>query len=220
MCLRFAGDGQRGQVGSSPYHWLRFEGEGRTSYVARKVKLMWNASMPISSLQENFLLSIPSHLIHSPCLACETAFAHLVACSCRRTSSTTSRRRWAGAALCHDGLLSPRPRPPYPCCTMPMMSLCLRSDFAWWVAAVGFHFLPVTRVGAVWETHGSRDSVSVISSLTLEHLNSSVRLEIGISRMPLPYSPMLVKHLGSPSHFLANELTTLSSFSTFEIGTS
>ncbi len=25
ICLRFGGDGQRGHVGSSPYHWLRFE---------------------------------------------------------------------------------------------------------------------------------------------------------------------------------------------------
>lgn len=31
MCFRFVGDEQRENVGSSPYHWLRFLGEGRTS---------------------------------------------------------------------------------------------------------------------------------------------------------------------------------------------
>ena len=117
-------------------------------------------------------------------------------------------------------LLSPRPKPPLPCCTRPTMSRCLRSAFACCVAGLGVHFLPLASVGAVWATHGSRDSVSVISSLTLEHLNSSVRLDTGSSRVPLPYSPMLLKQRGRPNHFLANELSNLSSFSTFEVGTS
>ncbi|KAK0145190.1 hypothetical protein N1851_015922 [Merluccius polli] len=67
---------------------------------------------------------------------------------------------------------------------------------------------------------GSRDSVSIICSLTLVLLYSSVRLDRGSSRMPFPYSAMLLRHLGTPSHFLAKELTNLSSLSTFEIGTS
>lgn len=31
MCFRFARDEQKGHIGSSSYHWLRFTGDGRTS---------------------------------------------------------------------------------------------------------------------------------------------------------------------------------------------
>lgn len=41
-------------------------------------------------------------------------------------------------------------------------------------------------VGAVWGTHGSQDSVTVISSLTAVHLNSSERLQMGRPRMLFP----------------------------------
>lgn len=59
------------------------------------------------------------------------------------------------------------------------MSRCLRADFACCVPAYGVHFLPGVRLGTVCATHWSQDSVTVISSLTLAHLYSSVRLETG-----------------------------------------
>lgn len=58
--------------------------------------------------------------------------------------------------------------------------------------------LPSSWGRSCW-TQEWRDSVSVISSLTLAHLYSSVRPETWSSRMPLLYSPMLLKHLGTPS---------------------
>lgn len=58
-------------------------------------------------------------------------------------------------------------------------------------------------------TNESRDSVSVMSSLALVHSYSSTRLEIGSERAPLPESPMLPRHLDSPSDFLPCEFTTL-----------
>lgn len=130
------------------------------------------------------LFSAPSHLIHCPFLPWETTFAHLAACSCQRTSSTMRPRRWDGVALCQDGLISPSPRTLLHYCTWPTTSQCLRADFAWCVAADGVHFLLVARVRATGATYGSQDSFSVISSLTLVHLYSSVRPEMGSSKMP------------------------------------
>lgn len=76
MCFRFAEDQQRGLVGSSLL-WLRFSGEGRTSQVACRRKLICNASMPQSSFQERFCLSTPSNLIHCPYFTWEIAFVSL-----------------------------------------------------------------------------------------------------------------------------------------------
>ncbi len=91
------------------------------------------------------------------------------------------------------------------------MSRCLRVDFPCATATPGLHLLPVAKAGAAPLTKGSRDSVRVISSLTFEHLYSSTRLEIGRERAPLPYSPILLRHLGSPSHFLTCTFTNRSS---------
>lgn len=128
-------------------------------------------------------LSTPSHLIHWPCFTCEIAFAHLIACSCWRTSPTTNFRRWNGVALCQSGLLSPSPKTPLPCCTWPMMSWCLRADLACYTTATGVYALPVLRFGA---TYLSLDSSSIISSLTFEHLYSFTRLDTGSSSIPFP----------------------------------
>lgn len=35
--LRFEGDGQRGHMGSSPYHWLKLEVYGKASYMPCKL---------------------------------------------------------------------------------------------------------------------------------------------------------------------------------------
>ena len=66
----------------------------------------------------------------------------------------------------------------------------------------------------------SLESFNVIRSLTLEHLNSSVRLMVGSSRIPFPYRLMLVRQRGTPSHFFMYEDMVLSIFSTVDIGTS
>ncbi len=124
------------------------------------------------------------------------------------TSSTTRRQRSAGVAFCHMGVVAPSPRPPLPCWTWPTI---LRVDFACATATPGLHLLPVAKLGAAPLTKGSRDSVRVISSLAFEHLYSSTRLEIGRERAPLPYSPILLRHLGSPSHFLTCTFTNRSS---------
>lgn len=115
------------------------------------------------------------------------------ACNWRRTSSMTSPN-WDVVALCHDSLLSPRPWPSLPCCTLPTISLCIKTDFACCDVVAGVYFLPVTRVRAVCATHGSQDLLSVISTRTWVHLNLSSRLDTGSSRIPLPYKPMLLKH--------------------------
>ncbi len=54
------------------------------------------------------------------------------------------------------------------------------------------------------------DSDSVISSLALAHLYSSTKLGIGSDRAQFPWRPMLVRHLGNPSHFLTWVITNLS----------
>lgn len=174
MCFRVTGARQWRQAGSSPNQRCRLVEEGRTSYVAPMVK---------------------------PCLAWDTALAHMSTSSRRRTSSTTRCQHKAGVAFCHVGGVVPKPKPTLPCWTWPTMSLCFREDFACDTATPGLHLLPVAKVGAAPLIKGSRDSVRVISSLALEHLYSSTRLEIGRERAPLPYRPMLLRHLGSSSHF-------------------
>lgn len=77
VCFSVAGDGYRGYVGSLQYHWLRFLGKGRTSYVALIMKLSLKASMSHSSFQQIFIFTIPSDLIHCLCLGQATAFSTL-----------------------------------------------------------------------------------------------------------------------------------------------
>ena len=62
MCLRVPGVGQRAQVGSSPYHWWRFFGDGSRSLVALMMKLMLLASISQRSLQPSFLPPHPLSL--------------------------------------------------------------------------------------------------------------------------------------------------------------
>src|SRR4029434_2831505 len=83
------------------------------------MKLMLLASICQSSLQLIFLLSRPSHRVHCPCLARETAFALLSLYSCLRTSSTTSFLRSYVVALWNVGLLAARPKPPLLCWIFP-----------------------------------------------------------------------------------------------------
>ena len=142
-------------------------------------KLILLASISHMSFQLMVRFSTLSHLIHWPCFICDTALAHLLDSSCRRTSATTIFRRSREAAWLQQGRFSPSPKPPLPCWTWPTMSLWWRADFACCTAFLAVHFLPVARVGAAARTAVSFDSVRVISSLALVHLNSSVRLERG-----------------------------------------
>ena len=113
-------------------------------------------------------------------------FAHLAASSCWRNSWTTSLHLWDGLALFKARVLSMRQRSLLPFCSWPTMSLWLSAAFACLVVYDGVHFLPVAREGAAWATNGSLESDNNISSLTLVHLYSSSRLEMGSSKIPLP----------------------------------
>src|SRR4029434_8662608 len=106
------------------------------------MKLMLLASICQSSLQLILLLSRPSHRVHCPCLARETAFALLAVSSCLRTCSTTSFLRSDVVALLNVGLLAARPKPPLPCWIFPTMSWCLRADVACCTALDDVHFRP------------------------------------------------------------------------------
>ncbi len=121
--------------------------------MALMVKLNILDSVFHSSLQVIFLLSTPSHLIQRPCLAWDTALAHLSASSWWRTSSTTRRRRSAGVAFCYVGVVAPSPRPPLPCWTWSTMSRCLRADFACATATPGLHLLPDEGIPGFCEGH-------------------------------------------------------------------
>lgn len=90
---------------------------------------------------------------------------------------------------------------------------CLRAVLACCTAVDGVRFIPVLRAGTLWAMHGLQDSVSVISSLTLEHFNSSSRLDARC----LFYIALCCSCTWEG---LTNELITLSSFSTFDTRTS
>lgn len=53
------------------------------------------------------------------------------------------------------------------------------ADFGSSTAAAGVHFLPVFMIVAAPPTKGCRDAVRDMFSLTLAHLNSATKLEIG-----------------------------------------
>ena len=135
------------QLGSSPNHWWRFCGVGRTSYTALIMKLSLFPSISHSSFHVILRLSTPSQLVHCPCFACATALTLLAASSCRRTSSTTSFLLEGGEALCHVSRFSPNPIPALPYCTNPTISPCFNAAFASFPASSGFHFLPVLNCG-------------------------------------------------------------------------
>lgn len=68
MCFSVAGVGHIRHLRSLAYHWLRFAGEGSTSYAALMVKLALNASISHSSFQVIHRFSTPSHASHCPLL--------------------------------------------------------------------------------------------------------------------------------------------------------
>lgn len=138
-------------------------------------KLILLASISHMSFQLIFLFSTLSHLIHWPCLACDTALAHLLNSSYRRTSAATNFRRSSDDALFQQGRFPPSPKPLLPCWICPTMSPWWRADFACCVAFLAVHFFPVARVGAAARMTVSLDSARVISSLTLVHLYSSLK---------------------------------------------
>ncbi|XP_058848525.1 uncharacterized protein LOC117424538 isoform X1 [Acipenser ruthenus] len=82
------GDEHKGHEGSSPTQRFRFCGDWRTSYVDLMRKLIQLCSIDHRSCQPILRCSTLSHLIHSPCLAWEMAFIHLIL-SCFCTSLTT-----------------------------------------------------------------------------------------------------------------------------------
>lgn len=71
-------------------------------------------------------------------------------CSWWRSSSTTIFLRSVVVTLCQVGSLASSPKPPLPCWTCPMMSLCLGADVAWCTASDGVHFRPVDRGSAAF----------------------------------------------------------------------
>lgn len=105
-CVWVAGAAQCRQVGSSPNQRCKLVEESRTLYVAPMVKLSRMDSMLQSSLQVIFLLFTPSHFIQLPCLAWDTARAHLPASSWCHTSSITRSKCSTGVAFCHLGVVA------------------------------------------------------------------------------------------------------------------
>jgi len=185
MCLNVAGDEYKGQEGSSPTQRFRFCGDGWTSYVDLIRKLILLSSIDQRSCQPFLRCSTLSYLIHSPCLAWEMAFIHLILFYYFHTLLTTSFLLWAGPAFCHLGGATLSPIPPLPCCTCPTISPIWRAAFGSSTDLFAAHFLPVFNTGAVSLTHLSCHFTEVIFSLTLAHLNSSVKPETGSCNIPL-----------------------------------
>lgn len=105
----------------------------------------------------SLFFSTPSHVVQRPCMACATALECLVACSCRRTSSTIIGRCSVVDAFCQRGVTFPRPKPPLPCWTWPTTLQWRRANLACSTALAGVHFLPVARAGGAPLSTVSRD---------------------------------------------------------------
>lgn len=94
----------------------RFLEFGRTSYVARTMKLFRNASMSHNSFQDNFLNTLPSHPLPLLCLTnCLCTLCWLLSPELRRSCLVS-------------GWFIPKQRLPLPGCMWPMMTLCLRKS--------------------------------------------------------------------------------------------
>lgn len=158
--FRIAGDGQRGYVEFSPYHWFRFWGVGRMSLVARMIQLDRNASISHKSFQEIFHLLMPSQRIHCPCFPCATARAKRAACPCPANENLLCwscfvqnqrclSKSKASSSLIHttyDVLeLVDWFGPKYSCCQGPFPRCCqLGGSFSsTWVAGICQHHLQV-----------------------------------------------------------------------------
>lgn len=100
MGLSIAGVLQRKHNGSFPSHSCWFVGEGSTSYVALKMKLILLDSVLQTSLHVRCFLSTTSHLTQRPWLACFMALERVAASSGWRTSSTTIRCKWTERCHC------------------------------------------------------------------------------------------------------------------------
>ena len=87
--------------------------------------------------------------------------------------------------------------------TRPTILQCLMVDIR--PLPLGYvyaYFLPIFGFGVVTLTVASWDSLSVTFSLTLAHLNSLLRLEIGNFKTLFPYNATLLMTRRSPRHFL------------------
>ena len=93
------------------------------------------------------------------------------------------------------------PSPCLPHAVMPTMSLCWSLLLACSTAWLADHFLPVLVSIPALRIEPSCDCLSVITSRVLSTLNSSTKDDSGsCSGLVRPYSPMLVKLGGTPSH--------------------
>jgi len=139
----------------------------------------WSYSLPLTKG-----LASPSCVVpHSPCLAWEMAFIHLILSSAFTPPwlPASSFERGLPCAIMEELNQAQIPRfhavpvPQYP----QFEGQPLPTDF---FADI---FLLVFNTGAASLTHLSRDSTKVISSLTLAHLNSLVKAETGSCNSPL-----------------------------------
>lgn len=89
-----------------------------------------------------------------------------------RTFSTTICRCLVGVALCHLGVVVSKPRLLLPCWTCPTTQGGLCHGFLLQMASTSC-LLP-----SLEQTHGSGESMWVISHIVLAHLYSSTKLEI------------------------------------------
>ncbi len=157
--------------------------------VAGRMWLWWQNSAAPSicqmSRQLSFFFSKPSQLVHLPGLAIETALACRFPSSCLLTSSTTSclfcwccfvpqRRFWDDSEPCPPMLYLSNH------ISEVKRRLCTLNSFWWSPLPSHYHR------GAAVRMTASSDSVRVMTSLTLVHLNSSTSPVIGYFNLPCP----------------------------------
>ncbi len=138
------------------------------------------------------------HFIQAPC--CRMATALLV------RSSSTEARTYSCTSFCLSFPLAESyrvalrlPSPALPCATVPRMALCFSRVCACWTASAALHFLPVLTTIPAPGTLASLDPEYCRCSRAT--INSSLtELKGSLSLLVLPYSPMLLRLRGRPSH--------------------
>lgn len=97
------------------------------------------------------------------------------------------------------------------CCSQPKSSACMLDlqclrDITSTTVKAETPFLQVTRAGAKSLLKRSMDPLSVNSSCAYVQLNASKGVDFDKEEDPFPYICILLRYLGSPSHFLTCEV--------------
>jgi len=157
------------------------------------------------------------HFVHAPWAPMATAFALLSSSAAALTSSWTMLLLSVFPAELQSVVLE-LPSPCLPHAVMPTMSLCWSLLLACSTAWLTDHFLHVLVSIPALRIEPSCDCLSVITSRVLATLNSSTKDDKGsCSWLVRPYSPMLVKLGGTPSHRRRCLLIVRSKLSTADV---